>query len=386
MEFAIATIISVIALGIAYFTYRAQVAPAMKRLHYSGLAFDLIMPVVHDDLRPLFKLYLKGQALINPVVCVARIQNTGKAPIRREDFDGPLVIQSVEAKAIFRGNTIDCDPPNIFDFNDPDNVPFEVKANKFMVRPVLLNPADKFQVMYIADMVPDEWEVSVSCRIAGLEKVSRIPIVRSGMGHDMYIERIGSQFGDAPPTPPEGLTLNIWVSPVLACIGGRLNDELKLKVQNRVIDDPHIFYAIVHNSRDVVAGRQGSSSISVNLPGARIIRTIARRSDGSEAEHEAAENVGVTGEHVLKINVPTLQAGDLLRIYAITSGFCASPLVQYHDFQVDDALLFQFKTEDLIEKNLPEIDPVILLSNQKLHLAWRKMTEHRRWLNSHSNE
>lgn len=370
MEFAIGTIISIIALAVAYITYRAQVAPATKRLHYAGLSFDLIMPVVHDELREIIKIYLRGHELINPVVCVASIENTGKAPILREDFDGPLVIQSVEKDAIFRGGTLDSDPPNIFDYDHPKRLAFEVKGNKFMVGPVLLNPSDKFQLMYIADMVPDKWDVNVGCRIAGVEKVSRISPAKdvTGMSHDLYIERLSDLPGAAQISPPSDntLTLNIWVSRILAGIGGRLEEDLDLMVDDRIIEDPHIFYVVIQNGRDTAARHDASSSVTINLPGVRFSRSVAIYVDSSQRELDVTELVTVITRDTLRVKVPTLEPGEVIRVYAVTSGFNMKPVVKYINFDVDDALVFQFRTEDLIEKNLAKFQPVNLLANQKM--------------------
>jgi hypothetical protein len=389
MGFAITTVIAIVALVIAYLTYRAQVAPMLKRLHYASLAFDLVMPVVHDDLRDIFKLYLKGQELINPIVCAARIQNTGRAPIRRDDFDGPLTIQSAEEAAIFRGGLMDCDPANIFDFDHAGKVPFKVMKNKFMISPVLLNPGDKFEIVYIADMVPEKWDVSVSCRIAGLEQVAQVPRIADGMRHNLYVEPIKIPGRETPENVvpgepnPDRLSLFVWATPMLAGTGGRFDRNLDLRVDNKSIEDPNLLYIIIHNGRKATEIHERRGSVSVDLPGARIVRLIARHVDAASHESNAAQHIRILNSHKISVRIPELESGDTIRVSAVISGSCTDPLVEFRNFTVDEAVLMRFRDIDLIETNLAQLRPKILLSNQRLYRSWLRLCERYRWLHAH---
>jgi hypothetical protein len=383
MEFVTVTVIAVASLVVAYFTYRAQVAPGFKRLHYTSVAFDLVLSIVHDDLRGLFKLYLKGEELINPVVCAACIQNTGRAPIRPDDFDAPLTIESAEKAAIFRGGIIECDPPNIFDIDRDrsDKAPFAVKMNKFMIRPVLLNPDDKFELAYIADMIPEKWDLSVSCRIVGLKQVVRVPRLADGLRQEIYAEPI-SMPGAVSPLEPglERLSLFVWSAPILADIGGRFNDSLDLRVGNRVVQNPNLLYVIVSNEQKEVAAHNGSGIVSVDLPGARISRLVARRADYSKHERDGASYVSKVNNHKITVKIPELNPGDSVRVSAIISETCSKPIVEFENLAIDEAVLLQLKTgDDLIEKNLAKMDPKILLSNQPLYLSWQRLRERYEW-------
>lgn len=382
MEFLIATVIAVAGLAIAYFTYRAQVAPVFKRLHYTSVAFDLVLPIVHKDLRRLFKVYLNGQELINPVVCAARIQNTGKSPIRPDDFDAPLTIESAEKEVIFRGGVIECDPPNIFnvDADRSGKAPFAVKMNKFMIRPVLLNPGDKFKLAYIADMFPEKWDLSVSCRIAGVKQVARIPRLADGLRQEIYAEPI-SLPGSITPSEPrrDRLSLFVWVAPILANIGRGFNDSLDLRVDNRTVENPSLLCVIVSNGRNEVASHNGSSIVTVDLPGTQITRLVTRLADSSDHEHDSASHTHKISSHKIAIKVPQLGPEDSIRVSAIISGTCSKPIVESENFTVDEAVMLQLRASDLLEKNLAEMNPRILLSNQWLYLLWQRLREKREW-------
>jgi hypothetical protein len=386
VEFLIATVIGVVGLSIAYFTYLAQVAPGFKRLHYTSVAFDLVLPVVHNDLRGLFKLYLKGQELINPVVCAARIQNTGKAPIRPEDFDAPLTIEAAEKDVIFRGGTIECDPPNIFkaDRDRSNEAPFQVQMNKFTIRPVLLNPDDKFEVVYIADMIPEKWDLTVSCRIAGVKQAVRVPRLADGQQLEMYFERIELPGGVTQPEPGrERLNLYIWSAPILADTDRRFEDFLDLRVGNKTVKNPNLLYVIISNEGRQAITPSGSSVVSVDLPGTRINRLVTRLADSSEDERDGASYVRTINSHKIAVRVPQLNPGETIRASAIVSGNCAKPIVESKDFVADEALLVQVRTGDHIEKNLAKMNPKILLSNQRLYLIWQRKREEYEWRSRH---
>jgi hypothetical protein len=382
LEFLIATVISVAGLLIAYFTYLAQVAPGLKRLHYTSVAFDLVLPVVHDDLRGLFKLYLKGQELINPVVCAARIQNTGKASIRPDDFDAPLTIEAAEKDVIFRGGSIESNPPNIFRV-DPDRsgeAPFQVQMNKFMIRPVLLNPDDKFEVVYIADMIPEKWDLTVSCRIAGVKRAVQVPRLGDGQLVGMYAEWIGMP---ADVAQPEQLYLYVWSAPILADTGERFEDSLDLRVGNKTVKNPSLLYVVIKNERSQALAPSGSTGVSVDLPGTQIIRLVTRLADSSEDERDGASYVSRVNSHQIVVRVPQLNPGDTIRVSAIVSGSCPKPIVELKGLAADQALLIQVRAADHIEKNLAKLNPKILLSNRRLYVIWQRQREKYLWRSGH---
>src|SRR5689334_7758833 len=109
MEFVIATLIAIVALIVAWLTYRSQLVQSFKRLHYSSFMTSLV-PALNDEFVDLLTIRFDGEDLILPILCVAVIENTGKVPIIPQDFNGPLTIRSQD-KAVFRGGILRPHPP-----------------------------------------------------------------------------------------------------------------------------------------------------------------------------------------------------------------------------------------------------------------------------------
>jgi hypothetical protein len=307
MEFLIGTVVGIVGLAITYLAYRAQTASAFKRLQYTGLAMDLINPLVNDELRNHFKVYLKNQELINPVACIARIQNTGKAPTLPIDFDGSLTIQSAEEAAIFRGGIIDCNPPNIFDLDRPDSFSFEVKQNKFMIGPFLLNPDDRIQVTYVADMAPEKWDVEEKCRIVGIKQVMRLPLAKDSIQQTVSVEPIqipGNEASGNFPPDLNQLSLIVFVGPMLMNIGEGFSDEFRIKVGNVFLNDPHLAYITVTNGCEKAYNPNESSSLSIDFAGTEITRLVAYSPDIAAGEHDGTAHVIAEDRHKVSIRLP----------------------------------------------------------------------------------
>jgi hypothetical protein len=389
MEFMIGTVVGIVGLAITYLAYRAQTASTFKRLQYTGLAMDLINPLVNDELRNHFKVYLKNQELINPVACIARIQNTGKAPILPSDFDGPLTIQSAEEAAIFRGGVIDCNPPNIFDPDRPESFSFQVKQNKFMIGPFLLNPDDRIQVTYVADMAPETWDVEVKCRIVGIKQVMRLPLAKDSFQQTVSVEPIqipGNEASGNFPPDPNQLSLVVFVGPMLMNIGEGFSDEFCIKVGNEFLNDPHLAYITVTNGREKAYNPNGSSLLSIDFGGTEITRLIAYNPDIAADEHDGTAHDTAEDRHKVFIRLPHLDPGESIRVAGILSASCDNPGFEFHDFMADHGMFMRFTTHDPIKENLAQMHPKILLSNQKLYRGWQRLRDRYQWIDAYTKK
>ena len=286
-----------------------------------------------------------------------------------------MTIEAAEKDVIFRGGSIESDPPNIFRV-DPDRsgeAPFQVQMNKFMIRPVLLNPDDKFEVVYIADMIPEKWDLSVSCRIAGVKQAVQVPRLGDGQRVGMYAEWIGVPADVTQPVPSrEQLYLYVWSAPILADTGGRFEDSLDLRIGNKTVENPSLLYVIIKNERLQALAPSGSTEVSVDLPGTRIVRLVTRLADASEDERDGASYVSRINSHQIVVRVPQLNSGETILVSAIVSGNCPKPIVEPKGLAADEALLIQVRAGDHIEKNLAKLNPKILLSNRRLYLIWQR--------------
>jgi hypothetical protein len=92
------------------------------------------------------------------------ITNSGKLPIKREDFDSPILIHIPEKESIVSFQSIFALPSNL-------DVTLSRVKEGLAVAPLLLNPGDRF-VIEIFSRVPLEI-ADVSTRVVGLPKISR---------------------------------------------------------------------------------------------------------------------------------------------------------------------------------------------------------------------
>jgi len=386
MEFAIGTFLTLIAIVVAYLTYRAQVDQAFKRIHYSSFMMDLILPM-NDGLRSMLTFRFNGEDLINPVLCVATIQNTGTSPILPSDFDGPLTVASREKMAIIRHGLLECDPPNIFDIDHPENLKIKVVRNKFMLGPTLMNPKDRITLFYIADMIPDDWELEVTSRIAGVEKIVRLPRLEKGISHTFNVQPLrGVRGRNTPMDPAPGqLMLVVWTAPVFATPEGRFKDLLDVTIDGVAIEDPHTFLIAISNGKEGPSHYDSDSEILFEFPDTRIIRVLTEFTGTSLAGIDLSRQVHLEGHRKLLVRPPLLSKGEAFKACAITSGECGAPIVSCKGFTPDQAMFMQLTVDGLIDANLAKIDPQLLLSNQRAYALWQELSKKYRWLARREN-
>jgi len=377
LEFVLGFLLAVATGIIAYLAYRTQLSQSFKRLHYTSFITPLIFPTMEEG-APTITVGLNGETFINPLLCAARIENTGRAPVVPADFDGPLAI-SCEGPAIFRTGQIECNPPGIIDINKrPDVLGVELSEAELRIGPVLLNPHDNITVVYIADAAPDDWELKVSGRIAGIEEIIKLPRLIEGTRVTVFSRPISTfPYPNFDSARPSGLHLTVMVMPVLACSGDSLGQPVNVFVDGEEVADAHIVNFLIDN-----VGKNQSSSLSgraaFQLLNTTIIKLNKIAADG-DADIRLAPDIQFERSTV-SFNLPHLQPGTGVNASLIVSGNCPNTTVSTSGFTLESAQLMHTDTSKVIESNLAQAEPRLLLSNQRLYRKWHDMQKVYPWL------
>lgn len=178
--------ISISAIGLIFLsllTLAATVAVPFVSLRRErprkGLAYSLrLVPLafVRSDVRERIQLSFDGRPVPSAVLATVRVRNSGNTPIIPGDFEGPLTIQLSDSVLDLR---VDCvDPAGL-------SPVVTIEAGDVAVEPLLLNPGDNFDLVFILDDTSDR--PAVSARIAGVRDLTedRPPARRGGMFYGM---------------------------------------------------------------------------------------------------------------------------------------------------------------------------------------------------------
>lgn len=165
------SVISIYALGLTILgllTLLATVAVPFVSLRRErprkGLAYSLrIVPLafVRADVHERIQLSFDGRPVPLAVLVTLRVRNSGNTPILPNDFQGPLTVALADSLLDLR---IDCtDPVELSPVT-------KVDAGTVTVEPLLLNPGDSFDLLFILDDASDR--PNVSARIAGIRHLT----------------------------------------------------------------------------------------------------------------------------------------------------------------------------------------------------------------------
>jgi hypothetical protein len=380
----IVAVLSVATLVVAYLGYRAQLRQSYKRLHYSSFMTALVLPRFGDAADSI-KVHQGPEELICPVLCVARIENTGRAAIPPSDFSGPLTIRP-KGLALFRCGEVSWNRPDILDPRRPKNVDVNIGNSEFSIHPTLLNPNDSITVAYVADVIPEKWELEVSGRIAGIEEVIRVPTPThdstscTGTGKSLSSTIDATLDRSASPS----FSVLAFVSPILASPPKMFSGQLDVFVDSDCIADAHLATITITNE----GSAHVQSGLEYSLTGKVAESSIKKRYsiaiyDAAGAERTSPEHVGLTADftaHCILIKFANLEPGWTIAANFYTSGNCGDLAIGTHGFSLSNATLMHLDTDGIIEANLAQVKPRLLLTNQLLYKQWHAIATRYPWL------
>lgn len=119
---------------------------------------------VSKDIAPDLTINYKGVSITQELSAILlRVANTGNVPITVADFYRPLSFQMSELAEILSAGISDVIPSNLEPFIEVQ------KPNAATIRPLLLNPGDKFVVRFV--VLNNDRTINANARIQGVSTV-----------------------------------------------------------------------------------------------------------------------------------------------------------------------------------------------------------------------
>ncbi len=148
--------------AVALWIYKRQATRERKALTYTVVATKPLSKHAQDE--PIEVLY-GGVSVRQPQVTALTVLNAGNAPIKPDDFDGPLRINLPEGARLLSVSVEKSSPADL------GPVVRKQQATDLTIAPLLLNPQDRFRVRLVtADALG---EIRLQGRIAGVKQVER---------------------------------------------------------------------------------------------------------------------------------------------------------------------------------------------------------------------
>jgi uncharacterized membrane protein YqjE len=160
----IAMLAIIVAAVVALYVYRKQ--SRKKALTYQVLAnVPFLNPEMKDSLvQQNLRLILFDRQVQNAHLLIIDFENTGTKEIKTDDFETDLKLKFNKQTEILLAETVESTPENL-------PVKIEYKENIVFIKPLLLNPKDKFTVTILVSSLNSDFETDV--RIAGVNKLDK---------------------------------------------------------------------------------------------------------------------------------------------------------------------------------------------------------------------
>jgi hypothetical protein len=373
MEFAIGTLIGIASVLLAFLGYRTGLRQSFKRIHYTSFITPLIIPDLGQSLAHV-TVYQGTEELIFPFLCVARIENTGRAPILPTDFDGPIITRHHNEMAIFRYGRLGSNRPGILDPDKPNGINVNVKGSEVCIGPTLLNPRDSITIEYVADIIPEEWELQVTGRIAGVEELLRIPRPNpistnvSAFGTDLIpiVDTSGS-----PPVLPS-LTSLVMICPILIS-DANFNKKLQVLAGGREYPNAHLITVSLRNAQPSILEEDSRRYIQLATPDAKnacLEELLVSDDSGVEQRDRIIGNrrrYATCNAVGFRITTPRLPGGWGIRVSWVISGDCSEISLSSHGFNVTNSQIIRMDTTELIKNNLAQAQSRVFVTTQAFH-------------------
>jgi hypothetical protein len=153
--------VTLIAGGFAFIVYRLQRRDARKELSFEYTAVRL---QDFNELHSKLTLTFEGKPVYNVFVVTVRIRNSGRMPIRREDFEKELFVE-FQADNVLSINVMSaCKPADL-------RVDVQLERQRFgSIVPLLLNQDDEISLLSV---VSGFRGIEIHGRIAGVGSIDR---------------------------------------------------------------------------------------------------------------------------------------------------------------------------------------------------------------------
>ncbi|WP_430501275.1 hypothetical protein ACQRWP_06725 [Micromonospora trifolii] len=358
MEFFVTTVIAAISMVAGIAAYRMGRRQALKRLHYTVNRYEFLL--WQDE---TVAARVNGHTLIYPSIYVFRLEHTGNAPIVINDFSGPVRIHFGKPAQIMVG-LVQWNRPRILE----TSTHLEATGGDLLIKPVLLNPRDRIEVIIVVDGVPSK--PFVEARIAGVEEVAYLPPRREGIQMKLDGTSLIYKTTEEWPQVPGRLDPTFFVIPAVVDPIGSLHQHVELMVDGVSVPNAHR-YLVVFEAKDGRPVRRNhlDGPLSLDWPTSELKCVRAKLGDRSLSKDQMSRFLR-WNQHNLEITPAPLKAGEKLSVDAIVSGPGEDVLVKNMPSIMRDVQIGRVNLKDFVDDNLASVEPLVLLSNEKAHALW----------------
>ncbi|MER7441827.1 hypothetical protein [Micromonospora avicenniae] len=358
MEFFITTVIALLSLIAGVASFKMAKRQALKRLHFTANRYEFLLWKNENLVAEV-----SDHSLIYPSIYILRLEHTGDAPIVPADFSGPIRIHFGKPAQIMVG-IVRWNRPRVLEAATD----LEGRAGDLLIKPVLLNPRDRIEVVVVVDGVPTE--PFVEARIAGVQEVSFLRPRETEIhmkldGRSLIFETMAEW-----PKVPGRLDPTIFVIPALVDPVGDLHERVDLSVDGVPIPNAHLYSVIFDNKSGKPVGRnQFDGPLIIEWPNTRLALVKAKLNDEPLRKDQLRRFVKWDA-HNLEIIPAPLKPGETLVIDAMTSGPGDDARVKRIPSQMKDVQIGRVNLKDFLDDNLASVEPIVLLSSQTAYTLW----------------
>jgi hypothetical protein len=137
-----------------------------KKLNYFIIANEEIL-TYSDEIKDNVKIKYEGKTIKKLFIIIIRVWNKGGIPIKKDDFEGNIVVDLENNKKPISYEIATKNPKNL-------NTILEKKGNFIELKPCLLNPGDYFHIKIISDKKVEN--PKIIGRITGLKEIKEFQI------------------------------------------------------------------------------------------------------------------------------------------------------------------------------------------------------------------
>jgi hypothetical protein len=233
---------------------------------------------------------------------------------------------------------------------------------------MLLNPRDRFDVIAIADGIAEK--PTLQARIAGVEEVAFLTPLRDGIGIEAMVTSLLYELREDWPSPGQ-LTAQVGVLPVVIDPTGTLNDEFHIAIDGKQVRSPALVDIHVTKS----AHAKNLQVVKIDKPlklrfrSAEILDLTATLGRETLSEKTLSRYIRWGNDWISVLPIP-LSYDRELSILVVASGACSDIAVESMPSLMTDIQMMDVKPGEFVESNLGKAEPVVLLSNQRVHRIW----------------
>lgn len=372
-------VVAVLGLTYAVRTFNGRSAANFKRLHFVSHSQPLTYLWGLQDAAPRVRFKFTTRDLLIPHVTLLRIENTGRAPILAEDFQGDLTIAFGDLAQVLMAHV----QFNRDDVIDPEVHRIEQRKGLLKLSPLLLNPGDCITFSFLMEGLPQN--VGVRARIAGVNEVATLPAPIEDKYVRTSVEVTSLVFGRTIDWRRNAyFDCNVHLMPVLVDPSKQLTSDLYVAMGEHTASTGYIVCVTfeVADEADVSGFSAGRENLKFSTGSALVCGGRLRAGDYLYADSTVQKSLSWS-RHGFSIKSSLLrQLPKEFQAEFLVEGEPELSVVNKPAW-LTNVLKFRHVEHVTADDLLASTRPRLLLSNRRLYNAWHRTSDRfSSWLRS----